>query len=92
VIAESREITPLGRVVASAEGLKVLLATNDLRQADIAAGGLLERLLTRLNNARTNLVAAAEDHSAFASNVRVQELLAACRKALEGLRSPNAKG
>lgn len=91
VISESRDLTDLGTVVASQDGLKVLKATRDLEAAFVAAGGLRERLLRRLNNALNNLIAAREDMPAYANDNEVQELLAQCRDALQQLSEPDVE-
>lgn len=85
VIAESRNITELGEVVNSEDGLRVLRQTRDLEAAYIAAGGLRERLKSRLNNARTNLTAAREDMASYADDEEIQSLLAACADAVQEL-------
>jgi hypothetical protein len=91
VIDESRNITELGTAVASEDGLAVLRSTRDLEAAYIAAGGLRDRLLRRLNMACTNLEAASEDMPAYGDDEEVQQLLARCREALQGLSEPDAE-
>lgn len=86
VIGESRDITSLGTVVGSEDGLRVLRETRDLEAAFIAAGGLRERLIKRLTNACNNLVAAREDIVAYVDDEDVQSLLTSCEEALQQLR------
>ena len=51
VIKESRQITDLGTIVASGDGLQILQQTRDFATALIAAGGLRDRLVRRLTQA-----------------------------------------
>lgn len=92
VISESRDITELGTVVASDEGLSILKETRDLEAAFIAAGGLRDRLVKRLTNARTNLVAAREDLPSYADDEEVQTLIEGCAEALAQLKQENGEG
>ena len=85
VIGESRDITDLGRVVSSPDGLRVLKQTRDLEAALIAAGGLLDRLLRRLQNANSHLEAAREDITSYHTEEEVRELLAKCQESLNHL-------
>lgn len=48
VIGESRDLSRLGRVVASDDGLRVLVETSDLETAEEAIGGPRDRLVRRL--------------------------------------------
>lgn len=86
VIKESRDITKLGKVVDSKEGLQVLRKTGDLEEAEIASGGRLERLLKRLSGAAVQLEKADEDFEKYGSDDEVQSLLGRCRRALNKLR------
>lgn len=85
VIGESRDITELGTVVDSEEGLRLLKTTRDLEAAFVAAGGLRDRLVRRLTNAHNSLVAAAEDYEDYSDDDQVKALLAACQVALDNL-------
>ena len=85
VIDDSRQITALGEVVASEIGLDVLRTTRDINQAHVAAGGLRERLLRRLNNAYTNLMAANEDIADHREDEQVRALVNECYDALRPL-------
>lgn len=85
VISESREITDLGTVLSSSEGLKVLRRTRDLSEAFSAAGGLRLRLIGRLTNALSNLRRAEEDIDDYWDDEEVQGLLDECQKAISGL-------
>jgi len=92
VISESRNITDLGTVIESEDGLQVLRETRNLDAAFITAGGLRDRLLRRLTNAFTNLAAARFDMPAYANDDEAQLLLAQCKEALEQLMESNGKG
>ena len=83
VIQESRDITDLGQVVASVDGLEILKETRDLHSAFIAAGGLRERLLRRLSTARNNLDDAHDDFATYHNDDEVQELLLECQDSLQ---------
>lgn len=85
VIQESRDIGRLGKVVASADGLKVLRKTKDLKAAEIASGGHRDRILSRLNTALNALRDAREDIAEYKTDVDVKEMLAECEKAFKDL-------
>ena len=85
VIGESRDITGLGQVVSSEDGLRILRETRDLEVSFIAAGGLRERLLRRLTNAHNSLEAAQDDLAAYYDDEEVQELLSRCQESLQRL-------
>ncbi len=85
VIGESRDITDLGQVVSSEDGLRILQETRDLESSFIAAGGLRDRLLRRLTNAHNNLEAAQDDVLAYYEDEEVQELLSMCQESLDQL-------
>ena len=91
VISESRDITDLGTVLSSSDGIDVLRSTRDLDQAVIASGGLRDRLVRRLTNALNALKAATEDFPNYREDPEVTELLGLCYEALEGLKNLNAK-
>jgi hypothetical protein len=86
VIRESRDLRRLGEVVASEDGLRVLRETRNLAEAEIAAGGLLNRLLRRLGNARSSMRAAQTDITTYGQEQEVQELLQSCADELDRLR------
>jgi len=88
VISESRDITTLGRVLASSDGIDVLRDTGNLEVADEAAGGPLARLLARLTQARNALRAAATDIDRFREETTVRNLLDECAEAVAALRTP----
>lgn len=90
VIRESRDITDLGQVVSSDDGLRILKETRNLQSAFIAAGGLRERLLRRLTNARNSLDEAQDDFATYCDDSEVQELLSECRKSLDRLVDSDA--
>ena len=85
VIGESRNITELGQVVSSQDGLRILKETRNLESSFIAAGGLRDRLLRRLTHAHNDLEAAREDVGAYYDDQEVQELLLGCQKSLQRL-------
>ena len=85
VIGESRDITDLGQVVSSEDGLRILKGTRDLEASFIAAGGLRDRLLRRLTNAHNNLEAARDDVTAYYDDEEVRELLSRCQESLQRL-------
>lgn len=86
IIEDSRQLTQLGQILASEDGLRSLRETGDLEQADISSGGPLERLVNRLNSALTNLRAARVDIREFHTDARVQALLDECEEALDHLQ------
>ncbi len=91
VIGESRDITDLGQVVSSEDGLRILKGTRDLESSFIAAGGLRDRLLRRLTNAHNNLEAAQDDLATYYDDEEIQELLSKCQESFQRLMEINAK-
>lgn len=87
VLEDSRDITKLGKVIASEDGLKALRSERNLELAHVASGGLLERLTTYLETAGRNLRAAKKDLPKYKNNTDVKELLKNCRDALKDLES-----
>jgi hypothetical protein len=85
VIQDSRDISRLGKVIASPDGLKALRKTKNLKTAEIAAGGHRDRLLNRLNSALNALKDAHEDIAEYRKDKEVLEMLAACEDALKDL-------
>jgi hypothetical protein len=85
VLGESRDISKLGKVVASKEGLEVLRKTGDLDEAEIASGGRRDRLVKRLATARAHLQKAREDIRKYARDSEVRDLLQECKSALDEL-------
>lgn len=85
VIDESRQITTLGKVLASPDGLKVLRAQRNLEEAHFASGGLRERLVNRLGGAGRNLRAAKDDMPKYKKDRKVGELIDECVEALDDL-------
>jgi hypothetical protein len=63
VIDESRDLSSLGRVLASdePEAIRLLVVENDLPGAFAAAGGIKDRLLKNLRDATNSTVRARED-------------------------------
>lgn len=86
IIEDSRDLTKLGRVIASTEGLKVLRKEHNLTEAHIASGGLRERLINRLSDSAHNLRAAKDDMPAYKKDPEVQKLIIECKEALEDLQ------
>jgi hypothetical protein len=87
VITDSRKLTELGAVLASGEALAQLRKTRDLEDAFAAAGGLCERLVSRLTHAASSLQAAQTDFHEYADEVKVQDALMRCEELVEELRS-----
>ena len=85
VIGESRDITRLGYVVSSEDGLRILKETRDLDASYIATGGLRDRLVRRLVNAHNNLKAAQDDFAAYCDDEEVQEVLLQCQASIQRL-------
>ena len=85
-IAESRDITRLGRVVQSPDALVVLRETGSLQDADDAAGGPLARLTSRLTQARNALRAALADIDRFSHEDEVRDLVSECEHLISELR------
>ena len=85
VIAESRDLTKLGRVVSSEPGREALRETGNLELADQAAGGPRARLMNRLTQARNALRAALADIDQFAGDAEVQALVEECLDVVQDL-------
>jgi hypothetical protein len=83
VLGDSRDLTRLGKVLASPEGLRVLRTEHNLEEAHIASGGLRDRLINRLSTAARNLRAAKDDMHVHRKDQEVKGLIADCRTALE---------
>lgn len=83
VLDDSRDLTRLGKVLASPDGLRVLRAEHNLEEAHIASGGLRDRLVNRLSSAARNLRAAKDDMPKYKNDQDVKDLIADCRSALE---------
>jgi hypothetical protein len=85
VLEDSRDLTKLGKVISSPDGLKVLRKERNLEEAHIASGGLRDRLIGRLSNSARNLRAAKDDMPKYKKDADVKSLLGECREALEDL-------
>ncbi|MFA5935604.1 MAG: hypothetical protein WC787_02000 [Patescibacteria group bacterium] len=85
VLGESRDITKLGKVISSPEGLDALRKERNLELAHVASGGLLDTLLARLNSSASTLRAAKKDIVTYKNNTDVKRLLEECREALDDL-------
>jgi hypothetical protein len=92
VIGESRHITMLGKVVATETGRSVLEETGDIEEAYIAAGGILERLVTRLRTAGNALENAAADLPNYSDDSDVIAEIRRCKAALEHLLEQTGEG
>jgi hypothetical protein len=86
VIAESREITTLGEVVASPEALKVLRATRSLDAARQLTQGEEVRLLTHIRKAALHLDEALKDAHRHRTSAILESALTGVEDALRGLR------
>jgi hypothetical protein len=84
-IAESRDISRLGRVIGSESGLAVLRRTGDLNEAEFAAGGKRDRLVKRLSAAQASLEKASDDIKAYHKDPEIVDLLEGCKTALKNL-------
>jgi hypothetical protein len=91
VIAESREINKLGKVVQNPLGLKILRETRSLKEAEeaIKEAGLdpLQRLLMRLKTANESSKAAFDDLSDFREDPQVIAFVASILENAESLSS-----
>jgi hypothetical protein len=85
VISDSREITTLGRVLASETARRVLRETRDLSEADEAAGGQRDRLLARLYRAARGMELAVDDAGTYREDHEVIAGVRACRAAVAKL-------
>lgn len=85
-IGESRDVTNLGRVLASETGREVLEETGELASAVEAIGGLRDRLTSRLNSALRSIQAAGVDIGTYRNEPEIQLLLARLEEALNQLR------
>lgn len=86
IVTDSRELTKLGKVLASSEGLKALRAGQSLDEAHIASGGFRDRLIGRLSNAARSLRAAEPDIPAYRRDQEVKDLIGECEEALEDVK------
>ena len=85
VIGESRDISRLGQVVSSDEGLKVLRQTRDLELAHESAGGLYQKFRRRLVMARAYMDTAREDIARYRDLDEIKHLIAECQESLRRL-------
>lgn len=86
VVTDSRELTKLGKVISSAEGLKALRSNQTLEEAHIASGGVRDRLIERLLNAARSLRAAESDAAKYRKDEKIKELIEDCEEALEDVK------
>jgi hypothetical protein len=87
VISDSREITKLGKVISSVDGLKTLRAERNLEMADVASGGLKDRLIGRLESSGRNLRAAKDDIKKYKKDENVISLVQECNEAIVDLQN-----
>jgi hypothetical protein len=92
VVTDSRDLTKLGRVLASDEGLKALRAGQNLEEAHVASGGLRDRVIDRLSNAARALRAVKPDIAKYRKDQDVKNLIEECDEALEEVKQAHAKG
>jgi hypothetical protein len=85
VLDDSRNLTKLGKVISSQEGLKSLRRDRNLEEAHVASGGLRDRLVTRLSTAGRNLRAAKDDLPKYKKDEEVIDLVQESREALDEL-------
>lgn len=85
VIEDSRQLTALGRIVSSPEGLQVLRKERNLETADQASRDLRERLSAQLSDAARYLRAAKADMPKYKKDPAIKKLLEDCKKALAEL-------
>ncbi len=85
VLEDSRDLTKLGNVISSPEGLKSLRKERNLEEAHAASGGLRNGLVSLLSNAARYLRAAKPDMPAYKKDEEVIQLLADCKEALTDL-------
>lgn len=87
VLDDSRDLTKLGKVISSSDGLKTLRKERNLEMAHVASGGLRDRLIGRLDASARNLRAAKDDMPKYKKDSEVKKLLEECREALEDLEA-----
>jgi hypothetical protein len=88
VVGESRDVVPLGNVLASETGTEVLVETGDLSAAVEAVGGIRARLLSRLNSAIRSLRNAQGDIEAYRADEQIRAALDELERAVDELRGP----
>lgn len=86
VLEDSRDITKLGKIVASKDGLNVLRQEHNLEEALVASGGIRDRLIGRLSNAARNLRAAREDLPKYKGDKEVKKIVEESQEALDDLK------
>jgi hypothetical protein len=83
---ESRQVTELGKVVASPDALAVFRETRNIEEAMLASGGTKERLLRNLHLAGQRLLRAEQDIAKFRKNAEVRGAIDSCEAVLNRLR------
>lgn len=87
VLKDSRDITRLGKIVTSKEGLKVLRKERNLTEAEAASGGERDRLLKRLTHVANNLRIAKDNYKTYKRDGEVKRLLEEIEEALKELKN-----
>lgn len=82
VIADSRQITSLGKAVGSAVGLRVLRETRDLDQATAAAQITAGRVRTRLSTVHSHLVYLRDEALTQSFDEQAKLLISECHRLL----------
>jgi hypothetical protein len=85
VLHDSRDIGKLSEVLTSVDGVAELRSSRNLQSAYIASGGLVQKLINQLTNARTSLRLALEDIDTYREDADVKRLLGECEEALADL-------
>ncbi|HYN81817.1 MAG TPA: hypothetical protein VES88_09980 [Gemmatimonadaceae bacterium] len=86
LFSDSRKIPELGKVLSSPQGLAELRKTRDLEAAFSIAGGIKERLLSRLAKASSSLQQAEIDIADYRADEDVMAILDDCEEYLRALR------
>jgi hypothetical protein len=86
LFTDSRKLSDLAKVVDNKAALKELRSTRNLEAAFSLAGGVRDRLLTRLNRAAVFLEAAQQDFSEYADNEDVIAAVERCEQLLGELK------
>jgi ParB-like chromosome segregation protein Spo0J len=87
LFTDSRKISRLGTVVASAPGLARLRKTGNLDDAFIEAGGLQQQIVTLLDRAIALIEQAGESIPAYRRDEEVRSAVRRCRAAVNALNS-----
>ncbi len=85
IIRDTREVTRLGKVVSTEEGLDAIRHGLSLDDAEMVSGGAKQRLMKRLTAAISNVRGAAQDYPNFRRSRDIQALVQELRDALDQL-------